>query len=82
VQHAPDLSTVCDTLSIMQTEAKTTTDNAARMLDAVKHELETEVKNTADTVHAIATNVQQNMKDGEKARKAAKEAVEVGKATL
>ena len=28
VQHAPDLSTVCDALSILQTEAKASSDNA------------------------------------------------------
>jgi hypothetical protein len=37
VQHAPDLSTVCDALNNMQTEAKASLVNAARMLDAVKH---------------------------------------------
>ena len=29
VQHAPDLSTVCDLLNILQTEAKASLDNAA-----------------------------------------------------
>jgi hypothetical protein len=82
VQHAPDLSTVCDALNILQTEAKATLDNAARMLDAVKHELKTEMKNTADTVHAIAAAVQLNTRAGEDAKTAAKEAVEVGKANL
>jgi hypothetical protein len=82
VQHAPDLSTVCDALSILQTEAKATSDNTARMLDAVKHELKTEIMNTADTVHAIAATVQLNTKAGEDAKTAAKEAVEVGKANL
>ncbi|KAJ4330450.1 hypothetical protein N0V95_010054 [Ascochyta clinopodiicola] len=82
VQHAPDLSTVCDALSILQTEAKASTENAARMLDAVKHELKAELKNTADTVHAIAANVQLNTRAGEDAKTAAKEAVEVGKANL
>ena len=82
VQHAPDLSTVCDALSVLQTEAKASTENAVRMLNAVKQELKTEIKNTADTVHTIATTVQQNMRNGEEARTAAKEAVEVGKANL
>jgi hypothetical protein len=82
VQHAPDLSTVCDALNILQTEAKAPLDNAARMLDAVKHELKTEMKNTADTVHAIAAAVQLNTRAGEDAKTAAKEAVEVGKANL
>jgi hypothetical protein len=82
VQHAPDLSTVCDALSILQTEAKASTENAVRMLDAVKHELKTELKNTTDTVHAIAANVQVNTRVGEDTKTAAKEAVEVGKANL
>jgi hypothetical protein len=82
VKHAPDLSTVCDSLNILQTEAKASSDNTARMLDAVKQELKTELKNTADTVNAIAANVQLNMRAGEDAKTAAKEAVEVGKANL
>jgi hypothetical protein len=82
VQHAPNLSTVCDALNILQTEAKTTSDNTARMLDAVKHELKTELKNTANTVNAIAANVQLNTRAGQDAKIAAKEAVEVGKANL
>lgn len=82
VQHAPNLSTVCDALSILQTEAKASADNAAQMLDAVKHELKTELKNTTDTVHAIAANVQLNTRAEEDAKTAAKEAVEVGKANL
>ncbi|EMD60744.1 hypothetical protein COCSADRAFT_49624, partial [Bipolaris sorokiniana ND90Pr] len=82
VQHAPDLSTVCDALSILQTEAKATSDNTARMLDAVKQELKTELKNTTDTVHTIAANVQLNIRAGEEAKTAAKEAAEVGKASL
>jgi hypothetical protein len=82
VQHAPDLSTVCDALNILQTEAKASTENAARMLNAVKHELKTELKNTTDTVHAIAANVQLNTRAREDAKTEAKEAVEVGKANL
>jgi hypothetical protein len=82
VQHAPDLSTVCDALSVLQTEAKASTENAARMLDVVKHELKTELKNTTDTVHAIAASVQVNTRVGEDTKTAAKEAVEVGKANL
>jgi hypothetical protein len=82
VQHAPDLSTVCDALNILQTEAKVSSDNAARMLDDVKRELTTELKNTTDTVYAIAANVQLNTRAREEAKMAAKEAVEVGKANL
>jgi hypothetical protein len=82
VQHAPDLSTVCDALNILQTEAKASTENAAQMLNAVKHELKTKLKNTTNTVHAIAANVQLNTRAREDAKTAAKEAVEVGKANL
>ncbi|EMD66021.1 hypothetical protein COCSADRAFT_140533 [Bipolaris sorokiniana ND90Pr] len=82
VQHAPDLSTVCDALSILQTEAKATSDNTTRMLDAVKQEFKTELKNTTDTIHTIAANVQLNIRAGEEAKTAAKEAAEVGKASL
>jgi hypothetical protein len=82
VQHTPDLSTVCDTLSILRTEAKASSDSATQMLNAVKQELKTELKNTTDTVYAIATNVQLNTKAGEDAKTAAREAVEVGKASL
>jgi hypothetical protein len=80
VQHAPDLSTVCDALSILQTEAKASSDNAAQTLETVKHEFKNELKNTADTINAIAANLQLNMRAGEAAKTAAKEAVEVGKA--
>jgi hypothetical protein len=73
---------VCDSLNILQTEAKASSDNAAQMLEAVKHELKNELKNTADTINAIAANVQLNMSAGEAAKTAAKEAVEVGKANL
>ncbi|KAF2626792.1 hypothetical protein BU25DRAFT_297689, partial [Macroventuria anomochaeta] len=52
------------------------------MLDAIKQELKTELKNTTNTVHAIAANVQLNMRAGEAAKTAAKEAVEIGKANL
>ncbi|EMD63557.1 hypothetical protein COCSADRAFT_160959 [Bipolaris sorokiniana ND90Pr] len=82
VQHAPDLSTVCDALSILQTEAKATSDNTARMLDAVKQELKTELKNTTDTVHTIAANVQLNIRAGEEAKTAAKEAAEVARSAM
>jgi hypothetical protein len=73
---------VCDALSILQTEAKASSDSAAQMLEAAKHELKNELKNTTDTVNAIVANVQVNMRAGEAAKTAAKEAVEVGKANL
>ena len=57
VQHALDLSTVCDALSILQTKTKATSDNNARLLNAIKHEFKNELKNTTETVHTIATKV-------------------------
>jgi hypothetical protein len=82
VQHAPDLSIVYNLLNILQTEARASLDNAAQMLEAVKHKLKNELKNTANTINAIAANVQLNMRAREAAKTAAKEAVEVGKANL
>jgi hypothetical protein len=73
---------MCNSLNILQTEAKASSDNAAQMLEAVKHELKNEFKNTADTINAIAANVQLNIRAGEAVKTAAKEAVEVGKANL
>jgi hypothetical protein len=81
-QHVPDFNTMRDALGILQTETQATSDNAARSLDAVKHELKAEVENTTDTVHTIAAYVQQNMSAGEEAETAAREAVEVGTANL
>ncbi|KAH8633304.1 hypothetical protein IG631_11938 [Alternaria alternata] len=52
------------------------------MLNAVKQELKTELKNTTNTIHTIAANVQLNIRAGEEAKTAAKEAAEVGKASL
>ena len=77
-QHTPDLSTICDALRIAQTEAKSTAENTAQALDEIKDEL----RNTAETVQRSATNIQQNINTGEEARAAAKEATEVGRATL
>jgi hypothetical protein len=82
VQHAPDLSTLCDALYIMQTEDKAASDNTARMLNTVKQERKTELKNATDTVHAIGTDVQQSMSAVEAAKAAAKEAVKVVQANL
>lgn len=69
-------------LGFLQTKAKATSDNAARMLDAVKQELETRIEGIADAVHAITANVQLNTIAREEARTAVKEAVEVGRANL
>jgi hypothetical protein len=61
VQHAPDLSTVCDALSILQTETKATSESTAQILDALKNELKVEIKTTTEIIHTIGTNVQQNI---------------------
>ncbi|KAF1924149.1 uncharacterized protein M421DRAFT_424978 [Didymella exigua CBS 183.55] len=53
MQYASDPSTECDALSILQTETKATPDNTVQILDAVEHEL----KDTTETVYAIATSV-------------------------
>jgi acetyl-CoA carboxylase beta subunit len=82
VQHAPDLSTVCNALNIMQTETKAASDSTAQMLNTDMQELKTELKATTDTVRAITTDAQQSRRAGEEAKTAAKEAVEVGKANL
>ena len=74
----PDLSTICDALRIAQTEAKTTAENTAQAVDEIKNKL----KNTAEIIQQSATKIQQNGNTAEEARAAAKEATEVGKATL
>ena len=78
VQNAPDLSTICDALRILQTETKSTSESTAEALNTVKSEL----KNTAEIVRTLGANVQQNTNTGEETRAAAKEAIEVGKANL
>jgi hypothetical protein len=45
-QYTPDLGTVHDALAVVQTEAKTTTEQTAQALDQIK----TELKNTVDAV--------------------------------
>jgi hypothetical protein len=77
-QHTPDLSTVCDALAVVQTEAKTTTEQTAQALDQIK----TELKNTVDAVQQIATSMQWSANTADEARATVKEATAVGKATL
>ena len=77
-QHTPDLDTVRDALAIAQTEAKTNAEQTAQALDQIKGEL----KNTVDIMQQVAANMQQNASTVDEARAAAKEATEVGKATL
>lgn len=77
-QHTPDLDTVRDALAVAQTKAKTNAEQTAQALDQIKGEL----KNTVDIVQLVAANMQQNASTVEEARAAAKEATQVGKATL
>jgi hypothetical protein len=77
-QHTPDLDTVRDALAIAQTEAKTNAEQTAQALNQIKGKL----KNTVDIMQQVAANMQQNASTVNKARAAAKEATEVGKATL
>jgi hypothetical protein len=78
MQHTPDLSSISDALRIAQTEAKATAEHTAQALDVIKSEL----KNTVELVQRSAANIQQNSNTAEEARAAAKDATEVGKATL
>ncbi|KAF2787051.1 hypothetical protein K505DRAFT_210130, partial [Melanomma pulvis-pyrius CBS 109.77] len=71
-QHTPDLSTSSDALRIVQTEAKINAENTAHALGETRNEL----KSTS------AANIQQNGNKAEEARVAAKEATEVGRATM
>jgi ABC-type glutathione transport system ATPase component len=48
VQHTPNLSTVCDALSILLTGTKATSNDTARLLNAVNHELKNKLKNTTN----------------------------------
>ncbi|EMD60748.1 hypothetical protein COCSADRAFT_97718 [Bipolaris sorokiniana ND90Pr] len=77
-QHTPDLDTVRDALAVAQTKAKTNAEQTAQALDQIKGEL----KNTVDIVQLVAANMRQNASTVEEARAAAKEATQVGKATL
>jgi methyl-accepting chemotaxis protein len=78
MQHTPDLSAISDALRIAQTEAKATAKHTGQALDVIKSEL----KNTVELVQQSAANIQQNGNTAEEARAAAKDATEVGKATL
>ena len=77
-QHTPDLSTVHDALKIAQTESKNTAENTAQDLSEIKREL----TKITETLQQSTADIQQNINTGEEARAAAKEATELGKATL
>jgi hypothetical protein len=77
-QHTPDLSTLSDALRIAQTEAKVNAENTAHALGEIKNE----IKTTREIVQQSATDIQQNVNKAEEARAAAKEATEVGRATM
>jgi methyl-accepting chemotaxis protein len=72
------LTTISDTLRIVQTDAKTKTESTAHAFGEIKNE----PKNTAEIVQHSAANVQQNVNTAKEARAAAKEAIEVGETTL
>ena len=59
-------------------EARATAESTAQTLDQIKQEL----KSTVELVQHSATKTQQNGNTAEQARAAAKDATEVGKATL
>ena len=77
-QHSPDLRGLSDALNVARTEARATAESTARTLDQIKQEL----KSTVELVQQSATKIQQNGNMAEEARAAAKDATEVGKATL
>ncbi|RYO66175.1 hypothetical protein AA0116_g2958 [Alternaria tenuissima] len=77
-QHSPDLGGLSDALNVARTEARATAESTARTLDQIKQEL----KSTVELVQQSATSIQQNGNMAEEARAAAKDATEVGKATL
>ncbi|KAF1923274.1 uncharacterized protein M421DRAFT_104512 [Didymella exigua CBS 183.55] len=78
MQHTPNLSALSDALRVAQTKAKATAEHTAQALNVIKSEL----KNTVELVQQSAANIQQNGNTAEEARAAAKDATEVGKATL
>jgi hypothetical protein len=77
-QHAPDLTTVCDALRILQTEAKSAAENNTKALSEIWNEL----KNTAEAIRQTTTIAQQAVNMGEETRAAAKEAATMGKTTM
>jgi predicted RNase H-like HicB family nuclease len=77
-QHSPDLSSLSNALNVARTEARATAESTTQTLDQIKQEL----KSTVELVQQSATKIQQNGNTAEEARAAAKDATEVGKATL
>ena len=77
-QHSPDLRGLSDALNVAQTEARATAESTAQTLDLIKQEL----KSTVELAQQSAIKIQQNSNIAEEARAAAKDATEVGKATL
>ncbi|KAF2624123.1 hypothetical protein BU25DRAFT_413697 [Macroventuria anomochaeta] len=77
-QHSPNLSSLSNVLNVVQTEARATAESTVQTLDQIKQEL----KSTVQLVQQSAANIQQNGNTAEEARAAAKDATEVGKATL
>tara|TARA_R110002003_G_scaffold2091_1_gene24020 strand:- start:2825 stop:3304 length:480 start_codon:yes stop_codon:yes gene_type:complete len=77
-QHSPDLSNLSIALNVARTEARAIAENTAQTLDQIKQEL----KSAVELVQQSAANIQRNGNTAEEARAAAKDATEVGKATL
>jgi methyl-accepting chemotaxis protein len=77
-QHTLYLSTVSDALNVARTETKAKAKNTAQTLDHIKQELQS----TVDIAQQFATNIQKSGNTAEEARAAAKEAIEVGRATV
>jgi methyl-accepting chemotaxis protein len=77
-QHTLYLSTVSDALNVARTETKAKAENTAQTLDHIKQELQS----TVDIAQQFAMNVQKSGNTAEEARAAAKEAIEVGRATV
>jgi predicted RNase H-like HicB family nuclease len=69
---------VCNTLRIAQTKARTTAESTAQALGNIKYQL----KNVTESLEHSAANMQRIIITGVEARAAAKEATELGKATL
>jgi hypothetical protein len=77
-QHSPDLSSFGNALDVARTEAGATAENTAQTLDQIKQGL----RSTAELIQQSAVNIQRNDNIAEEARAAAKDATEVGRATL
>jgi hypothetical protein len=76
-QNAPDLTSVCDALRILQTEAKSAAENNTKALSDPERAQE-----VAEAIRQTTTIAQQAVNMGEETRAAAKEAATMGKTTM